>query len=243
MSRHEVELDVRLFNRGLPEDGLRRLLGRHQVHDPRSRNYAVAEPTRWPDPGQSVVHQRYGPLWDQGRIGDCVLNACLGALMTTPLWRKGWAFTEIDCTALYQLATQLDDAMGIPGQYPPTDTGTCFLAGAQALQARHLITSYQHAFGLKAALGALTKGPICVGIPWYDSMLTPTANGLVSISPNAQVAGGHEIEVSSLYVSEQIVGFPQSWGPTWGRNGWGFMTWATLDRLLSEGGDVGVLVP
>lgn len=245
--RHELLATgplTRVFHRRPSSDSLVSLLGRHQVHDPRSREYAVPEPEHWPDATarSPIVHQWYGPLFDQGRLGCCTSTAALGCLMTAPLWRSGRAFTALDIRELYHEETLLNADLGIPGgPWPPADNGSCFLASAKVLKQRGLIAGYRHAFGIKAALGALLTEPLSIGIGWYDSMLTPASNGLVCISQDAQVVGGHQIAVTALYPAEQVVGFANSWGPDWGVRGWGFMRWDTLDRLLAEGGDVGVL--
>ncbi len=248
MSKHELgdrprqEILTRAFDRPRDVDVLRALLGRHQVHDPRSHDF----PARRADvlPTADVVHQRRGALWDQGRIGSCTAHAALGALMTEPLWRHGLNFTEPDCQNLYAAETKINGSFGLDGgTWPPNDPGSCFLAAASVLKTRGVIRGYAHAFGTDHALSSLALGPLCIGIPWYDSMFYPGPNGLVSISPNANVVGGHELEVSALYPSRQMVGGPNSWGPAWGDRGWWFMSFDTFDRLLGEGGDTGVLTP
>lgn len=248
MSRHELgsqprrEILTRAFARPREVDVLRVLLGRHQVHDPRSKAY----PARRADqlPTENVVHARRGPIWDQGRIGSCTAHAALGTLMTAPLWHHGWSFTEPDCQNLYAAETKINAQFGLDGgAWPPNDPGSCFLAAATVLKTRGLIKGYSHAFGTDHALAALALAPLCIGIPWYDSMFYPNAGGLLSISPNANVVGGHELECSALYPRLGLVGGPNSWGPAWGDHGWWFMTIDTFDRLLGEGGDTGALQP
>jgi hypothetical protein len=80
-----------------------------------------------------------------------------GALMTEPLWRKGRKLDEVQARILYGMATKLD---GLPGTFPPDDTGSSGLGVAKAAKALGYISAYHHAFGLEHALAALTLGPV-----------------------------------------------------------------------------------
>ena len=211
-------------------------LGRHIWHDPRSRQYPAEVA-----PLVTTVHSRHCPPFDQGNLGSCTGNAMAGLLMTDPFWRSGRALTEADAVALYSDATKIDRYAGV---YPPTDTGSSGLAVAKAAKKRGYCTGYRHAFGLQHALGALVIAPVIIGINWYDSFDAPDREGLISISPNAGVRGGHELVTRAIDVTNHLVGGDQSWGPRWGApgpqrfGGWYQMTWDTFLRLLHEGGDV-----
>lgn len=241
-------------------------LGRHVLHDPRSRDWDAADllPRSAINtvtgavvlPTQDQVWARHCPPWDQGEVSSCTTNAALGLMMTGPFyataaaraevgyWRNVrrtvdgvWQFTEPDCLALYGYETRLDN-VEVPGSYPPDDTGSTGLWSMKTLRAYRLIDSYRHAFGLNTALSLLANnGPIAVGSAWYDSMFQPDSNGLISISPDASVVGGHEYQVRAVYPQQQLVQVTNSWGPLWGVGGEAFMTWDTLGRLLDEQGD------
>jgi len=77
------------------------------------------------------------------------------ALMTDPLWRKGRKLDEVQARILYGMATKLD---GLPGEFPPDDTGSSGLGAAKAAKALGYISAYHHAFGLDHALAALPSG-------------------------------------------------------------------------------------
>jgi hypothetical protein len=209
-------------------------LGRIIEHDARSLDFPAAKAAKLVD----VDHTRYGSIFDQGNVGACVGNAIAGALMTAPLWNGQWAFTEKDALAIYSAATKLDNA---PGSYLPDDTGTSGLAGCKAAKKLGYITAYHHAFGLQHALEALVVQPVVIGVGWYDSFFKPLKSGELVISPDAQVAGGHEIEMNKLVVKDSQAWIVNSWGD-WGLKGHAWFSFDTLDRLLHEQGDCTVPV-
>lgn len=223
-------------------------LGRHIRHDPRSLRYQVAAV----DPATltSVRHARQIPVLDQGELGSCTGNAAEGALGTSPLYESladdrdrptGDADADEDqAVDLYSLATQLDD---YDGEYPPEDTGSDGLSVAKACQQAGLISGYQHATSLNAALTALAQGPVITGVNWYSSFDTPAADGTITIGRHASVRGGHEFVVDELDVERKRVGFTNSWGTSWGVDGRAYMSWDTWGQLLGEDGDVTVFVP
>lgn len=242
-------------------------LGRHTLHDPRSRDwdakgllppFALDNAGAATLPTQDRVWPRHCGPWDQGAISCCTTNAALGLLMCEPFWAKAvvraqgtywkgvtgrvvngvWQFLELDCVELYKYETQIDNSE-IPGSYPPNDTGSTGLWSMKTLQAYKLVDNYYHAFDLPTALSLLANnGPVAVGSAWYDSMYYPDSDGIISISPDAQVVGAHEYAVRGVYPTERLVQLTNSWGGQWGLGGDVYMTWDTLARLLSEDGDV-----
>lgn len=224
-------------------------LGRHVHHDPRSLAYRF-EPEYGAGP-VTVQHNRRVGVFDQGNLGSCTGNAILGAVGTDPLFdpvpvdnpdrpNDNTSVDEDIAVKLYEQATQLDD---VPGTYPPDDTGSTGLAAAKAAQQAGLISGYQHALSLQAALAALALGPITVGVNWYSSFDNPAADGHITLTSGAYVRGGHEFVIDGCNVAKRIVWAYNSWGPGWGANGRMYFSWDLLGRLLSEQGDATVPVP
>lgn len=219
----------------LPERPGAGRLGRHVEHDPRSLAYAVSEA------GQivSAKWERHCAPFDQASLGSCAGNAGAGVCMTDPIWKAGRALTEEDAVRIYEQATRID---GIPGHYPPDDTGSSGLAVAKILKRLGFISSYRHAFSLKAALLALGRGPIMVGIPWYTAMDRPRGKS-ACVSIGGTVRGGHEVELVAIDVKAKTVRGANSWGPDWGDGGYFTMTFDTLGALLAQQGDATILEP
>jgi hypothetical protein len=225
--------DVRAVH--LPEQHVAgKRLGRHVLHDPRSRDFAAERAAAI----VSVTHQATGLPLDQGQIGSCTANALCGALNSAPDFDGVTVLAEKDAVSLYELETQME---GKP--YPPNDPGGSGLMVCKAAKQRGLISSYAHAFGIQHALEALVLRPVITGVQWYTSFDSPdTSTGLVEIAPGATVRGGHEIVADQIDADNQLVWFWNSWGPSFGIGGRFCMSYSTWEQLLQGQGDVTVPV-
>lgn len=215
-------------------------LGRHVRHDSRNRAYP------WRRTGRELTSQlwtRHIPILDQGNVGSCTGNEETGALGTGPVFEglpaNHPALDENLAVEIYSAAETIDG----DGPYPPNDNGSTGPSAAQAAQNLGLISGYLHCFSLADVLDALETGPVGIGANWYDSMDTPDSSGLVTISAGAQIRGGHEFLCRGKDVTKQLLMFDNSWGAGWGDKGSFIMSYATLERLLSEQGDATVSLP
>lgn len=216
-------------------------LGRYVHHDSRSRDY----PADTANQLVSVKHKTIGLPLNQGQLGSCTSNALCGALNTQPNYKRdGKVYGELDAVRLYKWETA---AEGEP--YPPNDPGGSGLMVCKSAQQHYWISGYQHAFGIQHALLALVQRPVITGVSWYTSFDTPDETGMVAITPNATVRGGHEILADEINVADGatindldqiIVGFMNSWGRGYGIGGRFYMTAATWATLLNQHGDVTV---
>jgi hypothetical protein len=217
-------------------------LGRNISHDPRSRNFSYKVPAKFVfNDLRTVVHRRYGEVFDQGDLGSCTGNAIAGAINSKPIYQRGdKTLHEADAVELYSLATDLDRYLGV---YPPDDTGSSGLAVCKAAKTKGFITSYYHTFSVQQAVTALQDNCLITGIYWYEGFDNPDETGLVKIE--GEPRGGHEIEVVGFHrVAKKLAGciveFENSWGAGWGMNGRFYMTVKDWDTLLDEQGDVTV---
>lgn len=216
-------------------------LGRHQLHDPASRDFPATMllPDHARPPQRTVMHAQHLPPFNQGRIGSCTANAALGVLSSGIFWR-GHTYTETDALALYELETRIDNRQ-IPGAYPPDDTGSTGLWSMKALRQQGVIHSYHHAFATKTVLQLLEYYPVSVGVPWYQSMFDPDPQHRILVDPGSGVAGGHQVALVGIDVEQKLVRVRNSWG-TWGDGGYAWLSWTDLAVLLSDGGDAVVPV-
>jgi hypothetical protein len=216
-------------------------LGRHIVHDSRSRLYPY-QPRKQVILG-TILHTRRIPILDQGNVGSCTGNAITGALGTDPDWADlptgHPTMNEAEAVTLYSHAELIDG----DGPYPPNDNGSSGLSVCKAAKNAGLIAGYTNGFSLQDALAALQAGPVITGVNWYDSFDSPASSGLVTISKNASVRGGHEFVVRGCDVGARTVFCDNSWGTSYGLNGSFLMSWDTWQQLLGEQGDVTIPVP
>ena len=220
--------------------GLR--LGRHIRHDARSLLYPYQ---RSGAALKDVLLTRHIGILDQGDVGSCTGNAETGALGTDPLYTTLGAsqqagLSEKLALALYSAAETIDG----DGPYPPNDYGSSGLSVCKAAQNAGLISGYVHCLSQADVLDAISSGHgVILGTNWYDSMDAPDGSGLVSISADAQVRGGHEYLARGIDTANQLIRLDNSWGTSWGDAGSFCYTWGTLERLLAEQGDGTVSVP
>ena len=206
--------------------------GRHVFHDSRSRRFDLAETAGSKLPTAPIRWQREGSIFDQGDLGCCTACAALGLMMTEP-FADGTVYTLADVHDFYSAETRLD---GIPGTYPPDDTGSNGLAAMKVLHRRGQIKAYAHAFSPYTAVAALTRGPIAVGTVWLDSMFEPI-NGRIYLDPASAVAGGHEYVIDGWDPRTQRVHMTNSWGEGWGEDGGATIEWVDFVWLLKQRGD------
>jgi len=184
----------------------------------------------------SVTWPRSIPILNQGDVGSCTGNAMTGALGTAPLFAalpKGLMLDEAAALRLYSQAEIIDG----DGPYPPNDNGSTGPSVAKAAEDDGLISGFSHYTDLDSALQALMDGPVMIGSNWYTSFDDPAGDGTVTIAEGATVRGGHEYEARILDAEAQMIGCDNSWGTSYGVGGSFRMSFATLERLLSEGGD------
>jgi hypothetical protein len=214
-------------------------LGRHVRHDPRSRFYRAPESD--PSTLVSVAHTRRIPVLDQGNLGSCTGNACVGALGTDPIYPTVPANVTLDeheAVALYSAATLVDP---YPGSYPPDDTGSDGLSAATAARNLGLASGFTHAFTLNALLTGLQTGPAMIGSVWLTGMDTPTSSGMIRAT--GSVRGGHEYVADEIDVDRQVIGITNSWGDSYGLRGRAYLSWSDMALLLEQDGDATFLVP
>ena len=222
------------------------LLGRTVEHDPASKDFPY--PKRTVAKPVSVTWPLSAPILDQGSLGSCEGNTAIEWLNSDIAVKnrkrstfkshdtKGF-LNEIDAVQVYAKATRLDE--DTTAAYPPDDTGTSAVGIAKAMKFFKAIDSYTWSFGWDHFVAAIAHQPVMLGTNWYASMFDPAKDGTVTISGENQ--GGHAYLARGIDYEHQRVLCRNHWTADWGIRGEFYLSFATLQRLLSEQGDV--LVP
>lgn len=180
--------------------------------------------------GPKTTMWKTGPTLNQGRMPACGGFSGTHRLTSEPaqnLLAEGTRYEAQFAIQLYRMAQTMD---GFSGPHE----GTSILGVMKALQRQGFISSYHWAGAGSGKVGedimdALSwVGPVEFGIPWANSMFQPRPSGLLEIDLS-DIAGGHAICAPRLLLGHvlpgegpkplDLVGFQQTWGPTWGVEG------------------------
>lgn len=183
-----------------------------------------------------------GPILNQGREGACVGFGWTAEALSQPnaadLALVGSAAPH-DPTqfalAVYHRAQQLDDT---PGE---DYVGTSVLAGAKTMVEFGILEEYRWAADVNDVIDALIhKGPVVLGIKWYNDMYDAPGGVL---TPGGDLAGGHCIAAVGYLTAEssrthnEAVILQNSWGPGWGEGGIAQIDVTALAALLADQGE------
>lgn len=96
-----------------------------------------------------------------------------------------------------------------------------------------LIESYYRIDTLTELKLALINGPVPIGVPCFYEIFFVGSNGIVPYPANPnQVYGGHAICAVGYDNTTQLVKFKNSWGKTWGENGYGYLPYKYVTDFL-----------
>jgi hypothetical protein len=221
-----------------------RRLGRHINHDPQSLRFRVGR-TATP---KTVRHERRVPIFDQGNLGSCTINATLGVLGTDPFYDTLPTDLQALLRApdiqarlvqpLYREVTKLDP---FDGAWEPDDTGSDGLSAAKVAKNHGLISGYRHITTIGEAHAAIQDGPFIIGTIWMSGMDNPSREGIVTASGYER--GGHEYYCLGYDAARDLWEVPNSWSTDYGLNGYFKLDTPNLAKLLSMQGDATPFVP
>jgi hypothetical protein len=212
-------------------------LGRHVVHDPRSRAYAVNAP-----PLDSVLRSFRHRVFSPNPLPRQTIGCCTGVDQCVRADAHGNRIRGVilgldDAVRIYTRATQLD---GFPGEYPADDTGSSGLAAAKAAQEAGIIDRYEWIFGgVGQVLAALRDRPVGVGTRWHEDMFNPDPRTFL-VTPTGPIVGGHQWSI--IGYSKRFEAFEGLcwWGDDFGSHGLFRIRKAHLAELLADDGDAHV---
>ena len=209
-------------------------------HDPRSLDYRAVK--RLEISGRSKVMWRPGEVnLDQGVEGACVGFGWVAEALASPVRVIPPADTDSWARTVYREAQGIDEW---PGE---AYEGTSVLAGAKIMQGRGFLNRYGWCFSVAEIIAVLlNRGPVVLGIPWFEGMYTPDITNRVRV--HGQKVGGHCIlangyyprwpsSISSSPAGQPMVHLQNSWGLDWGVSGGAWISTDDLMMLLADSGE------
>lgn len=219
-------------------------------HDERSRAFSVERivNTEEPDIEREWVT---GPIINQGAEGACVGFGWTNEFTAEP-YPDPWADESIATTYAfnhYHRAREIDEF-----DDNTYTSGSSVLAGAKVAVERGLIGEYSWCYStLYAKYAVMQLGPVVLGVPWYQEMYNTDEAGRVIVHHDMNnFVGGHCLTLTGYYPKkefrysdgrvetvERVFRWTNSWGPTYGDGGHGYITFEDLDKLLNTYGWAG----
>lgn len=208
--------------------------------DDRSKMYGIRPLIGTARPKRRATFWQEGTVMDQGEEGACVGFGWLAEVLAKPVAPEQQPtedFANRLARFYYDEAKKIDEWEGEDYE------GTSVLAGAKIMKEYELISEYRWCFNIDDIIDAvISKGPVVIGIPWYESMYRTNKDGLCGVSGN--VVGGHCITLTGYDPAMEfgrqtieVFRWRNSWGKEYGKDGSGYIRVSDLRRLFSEGGE------
>lgn len=195
--------------------------------DPRNMNFLMREVESDTTKLKPKVWKA-GPATDQGDTPHCVGFSGENWQLASPTMDP--IGSVIEGHSLYALCKQID------GDNQDGSTTNSLL---KALRARGMIHSWHWAENVQAAkLWLERRGTLFLGSYWYEGMMKPDVNGIVTVSGAA--VGGHETLVLGWTIMpghDDMFLIRNSWGESWGIKGMCWISETDLAFLLAHDGE------
>lgn len=212
-------------------------------HDRRSLDFLIR-----PTLGEVAIRPvRYkpGPTLNQRREGACVGFGWTQELMTSPrpFIPPSVEYANQYARGYYRECLENDEYEG------EEDEGTSVLAGAQTARRRGHIGGYRWGTSPEDMRDTLCsgKGPVVIGIPWYEGMYETRKSGLIEV--NGPMVGGHCLLVDEYHPGKrlryedwnarfEVYGVHNSWDDSYGVDGRAYIRAEDMRELLRHWGEM-----
>jgi hypothetical protein len=184
-----------------------------------------------PTPRVSRYWNANGWWGDQGNTSQCTIFAWLHVEHDGPVTHPHDTKPMDSPTRLYQLGQDID---GTPRS--DVDSGLTSDASAQVMKRQGYIGEYRWGQNLDEVLDCLLNaGPGTLGSWWTTGMDNPDSKGLITYTGSKR--GGHQYVLNGANKRTRLVRMKNSWSRGWGKSGFAYMTFDTLESILADGGE------
>jgi len=207
--------------------------------DERSKNYPIRPLLGTRRTARKATFWQEGTVLDQGAEGACVGFGWMAEVLAKPVAPEQQPAEELGNSLAqfyYKEAQKVDQWEGEDYE------GTSVLAGAKVMKEYGLISEYRWCFSVEDIIDAVClKGPVVLGVPWFQSMYRTLTGGLVYIDTTKEPVGGHCITITGYDPAMQIgrqtlevFRWRNSWGHDYGDGGSGYIKVSDLKRLFEH---------
>lgn len=217
-------------------DKLKEKLGRIYIPDERDANFPMKAMLPVKAPKRHFKYY-WGQDWwgDQKATSQCVSYAWLH-------WLEGGSVTQnhkeppvLNPTWLYNECQKNDSWEGT------NYNGTSVRAGAKILQREGYISEYRWTQNIdELVMAVLTVAPVVVGTYWFYDMFFPNEDGLITAT--GQPMGGHAYVLTGVNTKKKLFRIKNSWSKYWGRNGYAYISFDDMEKLLGMQGEAALAV-
>lgn len=211
--------------------------GRLENPDERDELFPVSAVLPEPDPFITEKYWWDGGWWgDQGSSSHCVAYSWMHWVEDGPVVQDGILGSSMRHKPLF-VPKEFYHECQIRDPWPGTNyAGTSVRTGAKILQELGVVQEYRWANSSEEiAQTLLHLGPMVVGTKWTKDMATPKSSGL--IKPTGSSMGGHAYLLNGVDYNKKLFRIKNSWGRSWGKDGYAFISFEDFDKLLSSGGE------
>lgn len=203
--------------------------GRYYSQDNRDFGYQLGSIASLRESRLKTKHWRLesNQLLNQMAEPSCVGFGWAHWLMCSPIRQR------LNPSGIYQIAQYFDEWEG--NNYE----GTSVRAGAKVLQMLGAIRQYRWTLhALEVAKFVCNFGPVVIGVNWYEGMELNNSNSNSSILElTGEVLGGHCVCITGYNARTDLFKIANSWGINWGDNGFCYLRYKDLQKLLGENGE------
>lgn len=214
---------------------MQRAFGRLECPDSRDSLFPVSSVLHGVPPDLTEKYWWADGWWgDQGSTSHCTAYSWLHYVEDGPVIQDSPSRPHqrplIDPPRLYK-ESQLRDPF--PGE---NYNGSTVRAAAKVLKDLGIIKEYRWAGSIMDVINCvLTIGPMVVGTKWYTGMNQPDSKGIMKVGGRGM--GGHAYLINGVDTNKNLFRIKNSWGRSWGNQGFAFINIDDFDKLLKDGGE------